>query len=122
LSCLKGLTPAAIPTPLLALLGKLPPALPWAAAVTTWQTLQDLWMRRSSDDLALMLMLAVNDCVITVPSTQVWSFPGTAPDMPNASRTVLLERYNTFKACSAGHLMPSEVLVRGNDSQFLRVP
>lgn len=68
---LRGLPVDLLPPWATALLAKLPASLPWAAAAATWPTLVELWRRRSSDDLAFMLMLAINDCVTPVPATQV---------------------------------------------------
>lgn len=58
---------AGIPTWLLSVL----PLLPFGAAAKSWPVLQSMWLRRSSDDLAFMLLLAINDFVKPIPSTQV---------------------------------------------------
>lgn len=68
---LRGLPVDLLPPWTTALLARLPASLPWAAAAASWPTLVELWRRRSSDDLAFMLMLAINDCVTPVPATQV---------------------------------------------------
>ena len=69
LTSLAGLPVARIPTPLCSVLAKLPGA--WGRAARTWPTLLEMWHRRSSDDLAFLLLLAINDFVGSVPSTQV---------------------------------------------------
>eukprot|EP00892_Ulva_mutabilis_P006169 jgi/Ulvmu1/3924/UM018_0147.1 len=68
---LAGLPVTRLPAWALTALAKLPEAVPWATAATAWPMLLELWGRRSSDDLAFMLMLAINDFVTPVPCTQV---------------------------------------------------
>ena len=43
----------------------------WGKAAKSWPVLKDMWSRRSSDDLAFMILLALNDFVTPIPSTQV---------------------------------------------------
>jgi hypothetical protein len=64
-----GLPITRISPALLPLISKFPG--PWGKAAKLWPTLQDMWKRRSSDDLAFMLLLAINSFVTDVPSTQV---------------------------------------------------
>jgi hypothetical protein len=73
LTSIKGLPAASLPPSLVSALAGLPGFIPGAAAASSWGKLKDLWQRRSSDDLAFMIMLAVNDCATPVPSTQVSS-------------------------------------------------
>jgi hypothetical protein len=68
-SSLGGIPVASLPNWLLSLLAILP-AGPGTAA-KTWPLLQDMWLRRSSDDLAFLLLLAINAFVKPIPSTQV---------------------------------------------------
>lgn len=74
LTTVKGLPTVSLPPSIVSILAGLPTVLPWAAAASSWGKMYDLWNRRSSDDLAFMLMLAVNDLVAPVPSTQVCTY------------------------------------------------
>jgi hypothetical protein len=60
---------ASLPQWLLSVLSNFPVG-PGTAA-KTWRLLQGMWLRRSSDDLAFLLLLAINDFVKPIPSTQV---------------------------------------------------
>lgn len=64
-----GLPIKRVPPALLSLISKLPG--PWGKAASVWPMLQDMWKRRSSDDLSFMLLLTINNFVTEVPSTQV---------------------------------------------------
>lgn len=66
---LGGLPVRRLPGWLLQLAQKIPG--PWGRAARTWPTLQSMWSRYSSDDLSFMLLLAINDFITPVPSTQV---------------------------------------------------
>ena len=66
---LAGLPVTRLPSPMLSLLGKMPGG--WGRAANTWPLLKQMWQRRSSDDLAFALMLAIDKFAEPVPSTQV---------------------------------------------------
>ena len=66
---LAGLPVARLPPWLLRVLAKLPGA--WGRAGKVWPSLLDMWARRSSDDLAFLMMLALDSFVTAVPSTRV---------------------------------------------------
>lgn len=68
-SSLAGVPVRRLPAPLLSALAKVPGA--WGQAARSWPLLSQMWHRRSSDDLAFMLLLAINDFVVPISSTQV---------------------------------------------------
>jgi hypothetical protein len=71
LSTLAGLPIKRLPPLLMQLLSKLPFPRRWQRAAKSWPSLSDMWLRRSSDDLAFFILLVISEFITTVPTTQV---------------------------------------------------
>jgi hypothetical protein len=71
LSTLAGLPIKRLPPLLMQLLARFPFPQRWHRAAKSWPSLSDMWLRRSSDDLAFFILLVISDFVTTVPTTQV---------------------------------------------------